>query len=99
MKRVLVAGSTGYLGGPEIMSFREIARLAFDVLGKTPRITSVPLSLTKGIVEVTKVVKRHQGELLAFFTDALSRNSVAPPFGTHRLEDHFVKVAAERERQ
>jgi uncharacterized protein YbjT (DUF2867 family) len=77
------------VGGPQIMSYREIAELAFASLGKNPRISSVPFWLMKATVALTKIFSKHQGELLAFFTTAMTSDVVAPSIGTHTLKDHY----------
>ncbi len=81
------------VGGPEVLTHRQIAELAFAALGKPPRVSSVPLWMVKPAVALTKLFSRHQGELLAFLTTAMSIDSVAPKFGTRRLEDHFRETA------
>jgi uncharacterized protein YbjT (DUF2867 family) len=83
------------LGGPETMTFREIADLAFRTLGKRSRITKVPVWIMKLATALTKVVNRHQGELLAFFTTAMTSEVVAPSTGSHRLENHFASLCSE----
>lgn len=50
------------------------------------------------VTAVTKLFNKHQGELLAFFTTAMTSDTVAPAAGVHRLADHFASlVAAGRE--
>jgi uncharacterized protein YbjT (DUF2867 family) len=82
------------VGGPEVLTFREVAELAFQSLGKPARITSVPVGIMKAAVAVTKIFNRHQGELLAFFTTAMTSEGVAPTVGTHRLADHFASLVS-----
>lgn len=77
------------VGGPEVLSYREIAGLAFDILGRPERITRVPAWMAGSVVAMTKVFSRHQGELLAFFTSAMTRDTVAPCTGTRRLRAYF----------
>ena len=81
-------------GGPQIMTYREIAELAFQVLGRTARISSVPVWLMKATVAATKIFSKHQGELLAFFTTAMTRDVVAPTTGTHTLEAYYRGLGA-----
>jgi uncharacterized protein YbjT (DUF2867 family) len=77
------------VGGPEVLSHREIAQSAFRSLGKRPRVSSIPLWVMKSVVNGTKLFNRHQGELLAFFARAMTSEAVAPAVGIMRLEDHF----------
>lgn len=81
------------VGGPESHSHREIAEIALRCSGKKPRISTVPVWIMRSVVAITKLFNRHQGELLAFFTRAMSSEAVAPATGIHRLEDHFKDLA------
>lgn len=129
MKRVLVAGATGYLGrfvtqefrfrvhlvralarspeklkhlqgsldeidvgGPRIPRYRQVAELAFQTLGKPARITVVPVWVMRLVNAVVKIFSKHQGELLAFFTTAMTSDVVAPSTGAHTLEAHFREL-------
>jgi uncharacterized protein YbjT (DUF2867 family) len=80
------------VGGPEVLTHREIAGLALRSLGKAVRISSVPLWAMRSVVWVTRLFNKHQGELLAFLTTAMSTDAVAPATGTRRLEDHFADL-------
>lgn len=77
------------VGGPEVLTHREIATMALGALGKPLRISSLPLWVMRLVVFFTRLFNRHQGELLAFLTTALSSNAVAPATGIHRLRDFF----------
>ena len=77
------------VGGPEVLTHREIARSALSAAGKPERITSVPIWMMRGVGSVTRIFNRHQGELLAFMTEALTGEGVAPQVGTRRLADYF----------
>ena len=85
------------VGGPEILTYREIARLALETLGKPIKISSIPIWLMRLIVVTTRVFSRHQGELLAFFTTAMTSDVVAPTTGSHTLEAHFGECARREE--
>jgi uncharacterized protein YbjT (DUF2867 family) len=82
------------VGGPEVLTYREIAELAFQTLGKRARISVVPVWLMKPTIAALKMLSRKQGELLAFFTTAMTSDVVAPAVGVHRLEDHFQSLVA-----
>jgi len=81
------------VGGPEILTHREIAELAFRALGRSARITRVPVGAMRVLTKITKLVRPHQGELLAFFTTAMSTDAVAPVTGTHTLGAYFAEQA------
>jgi len=80
------------IGGPDILTYREIAEAAFRALGRPTRISTVPRRLMNVVVAVTKVFNQHQGELLAFFTTMMTGNVVAPQKGTHRLDAYFREL-------
>jgi uncharacterized protein YbjT (DUF2867 family) len=83
------------VGGPEVMSYREIAELAFRSLGKPAQITEMPVWVMRWLIAATRLVNSHQAELLAFFTNAMTADAVAPRHGTRRLEDHFSEICGE----
>jgi hypothetical protein len=70
-----------------------MAELAFRTLGRPARITALPVWVMKTAVAAAKVVNKHRGELLAFFTTAMSSDVVAPTTGTRRLDAHFKELA------
>jgi uncharacterized protein YbjT (DUF2867 family) len=77
------------VGGPEVLTYREIAELAFRVQGKPVKISSMPMFFVKPLIWLTRLFNRHQGELLAFMATAMISDVVAPPTGKRRLEAHF----------
>jgi uncharacterized protein YbjT (DUF2867 family) len=77
------------VGGPETMTWRDIAELAFKSLGKPARITSVPIWVMKLVISATRIFTRHQAELLAFFTTSMTSEVVAPATGSHTLGEHY----------
>jgi uncharacterized protein YbjT (DUF2867 family) len=83
------------VGGPEIMSWNDAARLAFTVLDRPVRISHVPAWMMWSLVRAVRIFDRHQGELLAFFATMSTTEVVAPPFGRRRLADHFADCQQE----
>lgn len=80
-------------GGPEVLTRRDIQRLAFQVLGRAPRITRVPAAPFLTGAFVTRVFHRRLGELLEFGTVASTVDIVAPERGRLRLEDYYRDAA------
>jgi uncharacterized protein YbjT (DUF2867 family) len=83
------------VGGPQILTYREVAKLAFEAQGKPIKITSIPVWLTRFMVAVTKIINKHQGELLAFFATAMTSDAIAPTTGTRTLKDHYAVCAVQ----
>jgi len=81
------------VGGPEVMSWNEAAELAFAELGRPVRISHVPERLMWTVVRIVRLINRHQGELLAFFTTMATSDVVAPAMGSHTLADFFAAQA------
>jgi len=83
------------VGGPLIITWREVAALAFEILEKPARISYVPEWLMWSIVRLVRLFNRHQGDLLAFFTTMATTDVVAPAIGTQTLEAHFRSLRGE----
>ena len=80
------------VGGPQVLSFRKIAELAFEAVKKPVRITVVPVWMMKSLVWLTRLYSSHQGELLAFFATVTTSDAAAPVTGTHTLRAHFQNL-------
>jgi uncharacterized protein YbjT (DUF2867 family) len=83
------------VGGPETFTYREICELAFKILDKPVKITSVPSGLVWFLVAAVRLFSRHKGELIAFFTTAMTNDVVAPATGTHLLQDYYSSLLTE----
>jgi uncharacterized protein YbjT (DUF2867 family) len=81
------------VGGPETFTRREIAELAFTVLGKRPRVLRVPVLAFRLGAKVVGLANPRLGELLEFVAAVSTTHCVAPSVGRLRLEDHFRRVA------
>ena len=86
------------VGGPETLSWREVAELALRTAGKPVRITPVPLWLVALVIALLRLFSRHRAGLLAFFHAMASRDVVAPACGTHTLAAHYLQRQAEHRR-
>ena len=56
------------------------------------RITSVSVRVMQRLVSVTRLFNRHQGEILLFFTEAMTADAVAPGAGSRSLADYFKEL-------
>ena len=80
-------------GGPEVMTQREAALLAFDVVGKKPKITVIPLGLARRLVKALGLVSKQFGDLAEFIVVAGEIDGVGPPLGTTTLRTYFERLA------
>lgn len=81
------------VGGPDVMSYRTIAQLAFQALGRPAKITSLPYWVIRTLIAMAKPFNRHHGELMAFFATMMTQDVVAPATGARRLGDYFCELA------
>ena len=77
------------VGGPQTLTWSEIAQLAFEIQDRPAKITHLPKWLMWAVVRLVRLFNRHQGDLLAFFTTMTTTDVVAPSTGTHTLETHY----------
>ncbi|HWQ26711.1 MAG TPA: SDR family oxidoreductase [Chlorobaculum sp.] len=82
------------VGGPETLTYREVAEMAADVVKKRPFTVSLPLWLADGVAAVTGLINRDIHDIALFATTVSRNDTVAPAHGTHRLRDFFEEMAA-----
>ena len=82
------------VGGPETFTRREIAELAFRVLGKRPRVLRVPAAAFRLGARAVGLANPRLGDLLEFVAAVSTTDCVAPSIGGLRLEDYFRGIAA-----
>jgi len=80
------------VGGPEIFSYREIAKLAFSVIGKKPKIVDIPSAIVNITIKVFRAFSVRYAELFEFFSTAMQNDSIAPAYGSHYLKDYYEKL-------
>ena len=82
-------------GGPDVMTQREAAELAFDVVGKPVKITVIPMWLARGLVKCIAVLSRQFGDLAEFIVTAGEIDGVGPKRGTITLKSYFETLHAQ----
>lgn len=84
------------IGGPEILTRRQIGELAFDALGRPHRFRKIaPWMARAGATMAAPFVPR-LSQLMRFATEVSVRDLVAPQVGTRRLGDWFRERAGAR---
>ncbi len=76
-------------GGPDVMTQREAAALAFEVVGKPPKITVFPIWAARVMVWVLRLFSRQYGDLADFIVTAGEIDGVGPAVGTTTLRSYF----------
>jgi uncharacterized protein YbjT (DUF2867 family) len=81
-------------GGPEVMTQRDVAALAFDVVGKPVKTLTLPLWLAGGLTRGIGVLNRQLGDLAEFIVTAGEVDAVAPARGKTDLRGYFERLLA-----
>ena len=82
------------IGGPEILTQNEIALQAFEILGKKPKITYVPLWVKNLIVTFARIFTSvNTYGPLEFFMTVLAMDMVAPTYGQHTIKEYFKEIS------
>jgi uncharacterized protein YbjT (DUF2867 family) len=80
-------------GGPDVLTQREAAELAFDVLSKPAKVNVIPMWLARGVVSVIGRLNTQFGDLADFIVTAGEIDGVAPSVGTTTLRSYFESMA------
>ncbi|MEM7303144.1 MAG: SDR family oxidoreductase [Pseudomonadota bacterium] len=82
------------IGGPDVLSHREIAELAFAVRSKPVKITYLPDIIRKVPIRLLPfVTPKHVHGPALMFLNAIGMDMVGEVHGTKRLRDHFSELA------
>lgn len=84
------------IGGPEILSMNQIARLAFDAINKPARIIKLPDSLRRGALWLVSRLPDQWGGAAEFFLASMSQDAIAPAYGELMLGEHYAQLASSR---
>lgn len=77
------------IGGPEIFTRHRLAEMAFDAIGKPPRLLSLPPALARLAVPLWRPVNPRLSALLDFGLAVTQTDILAPSYGTRRLGDYL----------
>jgi uncharacterized protein YbjT (DUF2867 family) len=83
------------VGGPEVLSQREIARLAVAALGRDVRVGHIAPGLLETTGRLLGPFNANACWLLRMFAGLGRRDAVGEPVGHHRLAAFFAELAAE----
>ncbi|WP_159931124.1 SDR family oxidoreductase [Oceanicoccus sp. KOV_DT_Chl] len=80
------------VGGPDIMTQREVVDLAFEVVGKPVKVTVIPMWLARGLVKFIGLLSTQFGDLADFIVTAGEIDGVGPRRGTTTLRSYFEQL-------
>lgn len=81
------------VGGPDVLSVNDIARLAFKYQNKVEKNTHLPDFLRIAGLSLVRHLSEKWGGPAEFFLTMLGGDNIAPTYGHHRLEDYFRKLS------
>lgn len=84
------------VGGPQILTRRQMAELAFQAIERRPRVLPVPALLMRLAAALVGLFDRRRGELFAFVARVSTTDCVAPQRGRRRLGEFFEGLARGR---
>ena len=80
------------VGGPEVLTRREIVEAAFRAAGRQGKIVRVPPAVFRAAAALMRPINPRVAALLAFGARVSVVDCVAPAHGTRRLEDYFREI-------
>ena len=83
------------VGGPEMFTYLSLFELAFDAVGREPRITFIPLWLGEAALGLLRFFSPKLAGAAAFLVEVNKMDNDAPPYGTHRLKEYFRLMAGD----
>lgn len=81
------------VGGPDILTYPQIAQLAAAAYGKRTRTIAIPMTAVRAAIWVAARLGERPANLAQFFAEGLTRDAVGERFGDHHLEDYFRAMA------
>lgn len=82
------------VGGPDVYTWEEIARLAFAALGRRPRILRVPAPVARAALLAMRPFNARAYDIAAFVLRMSTHDILAPGRGTRSLTAFFDELAA-----
>jgi uncharacterized protein YbjT (DUF2867 family) len=77
------------VGGPDILTRKKTSLLAFEALGKNPRLIAVSPKLFKAMIAPLKLTNKRVYALMDFGIAVTQIDCVAPAYGQKNLKDYF----------
>ncbi len=82
-------------GGPDTLTWNELARLCFEVVGGPRRIHHLPVGLWTALTGVVRCFSPPLAGTMRFVAHVQTSDCTAPGIGRTRLHDHLARVASQ----
>lgn len=88
-------GATGSwdVGGPDILTYSDVAELAFAAVARSPHTVTLPHRVLRSGVWLASHLGQRPRDLAQFFADGLVRDAVGERVGDHHLAEHFRQIS------
>jgi uncharacterized protein YbjT (DUF2867 family) len=83
------------VGGPEVMSRREMLERIADAAGHRAKVTGVPIALAKLNSVLLRAVHPRMGQFVQFVVGLAQHDVIAPACGTTRLADYVAQSVSD----
>lgn len=81
------------VGGPDTLTYNQIASLAFESIGNKPRVTHIPDWVRKTLlISMRLLTSSKTYGPMEFFLTVTAIDMIAPEYGKHRLKDFFSSL-------
>jgi uncharacterized protein YbjT (DUF2867 family) len=81
------------IGGPDLLTQNQIARMAFSVAGIREKIVYIPLWIKNIALKLTRWFSGQKSYgPIEFFMTVMTMDMIAPQFGTHHLSDFYREI-------
>lgn len=82
-----------FVGGPDVLTRRQIIELAFEVLQRKPRVMSISPGLFKLMISPLRWINPRLHALMDFGIAVTQIDVTAPPYGSQHLRTYFEAAA------
>lgn len=96
VQRLGDASGSWDVGGPDVLTYREIAHIASAALGKKCVTVTIPMGAVRAAVWVAIRLGERPANLAQFFADGLTQDAIGGRYGDHHIDAYFREVASTR---
>ncbi len=84
------------VGGPDVLTYREIAHLASAAWGRRGVTVAIPMGAVRAALWVAIRLGERPADLARFFVEGLTRDATGERYGDHHLDAYFRETAGTR---